>query len=148
MRNKLLAIDPGKLTGVAVIDITDVEKPTVDFTAEMTVDQFSDYIELYLFENKDTVRVVIERFIITVATAKKSPQPYSMELIGVVKFLCRKYEIPIWLQNPDERKFADNTKLKKVNFWHVAGEGHALDALRHALVWIKDHYPKFARSLV
>jgi len=28
----------------------------------------------------------------------------------------------------------DNKKLKKLEYWHKGGAGHALDAIRHALV--------------
>jgi hypothetical protein len=27
-----------------------------------------------------------------------------------------------------------NEKLKKLEFWHKGGEGHALDAIRHAVL--------------
>lgn len=147
-RDYLLAIDPGLLTGVMYIDMSDKNDPSKVWSEEWSVDHFHDTIEGFLSENKDVCRVVIENFIIGNSTGKKSQQPWSLRLIGVVAFLCHKYEIPLTIQSPSERKFATSEKLKKVGFWHVAGEGHANDAGRHALVWVIDHYPQVAKLLV
>lgn len=116
-----------------------------EWADEMDIEEFHKFIEVYLSGAKDKCRVVIENFIIGVSTGKKSQQPWSLRLIGVVVYLCDKYNIPITIQNPSERKFATNEKLKQIGFWHVGGEGHANDAYRHALVWIVDHYPAVAK---
>lgn len=147
-RDYLLAIDPGLLTGVACINMTDRNNPVAEWGAEYTIDEFHQFIEDFLSKNKEICRVVIENFIIGTSTGKKSQQPWSLRLIGVVVFLCEKYGVPLTIQNPVERKFATNDKLKKVGFWHKGGEGHANDAYRHGLVWLIDHYPQVAKLLL
>lgn len=147
-RDYLLAIDPGLLTGMMYVNIADKNGPQMEWADERTVDDFHHSIEEFLSENKDVCRVVIENYIIGASTGKKSQQPWSLRLIGVVVFLCDKYGIPLTIQSPSERKFATPEKLKKVGFWHVGGEGHANDAGRHALVWLIDRYPQVAKLLV
>jgi hypothetical protein len=34
----------------------------------------------------------------------------------------------------DAMTMFDNEKLKKLEYWHRGGKGHALDAIRHALL--------------
>jgi hypothetical protein len=41
----------------------------------------------------------------------------------------------IYFQSPaDAKAMFDNPKLKKLDYWHKGGEGHALDAIRHGLL--------------
>lgn len=142
----LLAIDPGLATGVAILDITDLEDVKVLNSWEMDIDEFSDFIEDAI--NTDGVEIVCERFIITVQTAKLSQAPWSMELIGTIRFLTRKYGKRLTLQKPDQKTFAPNEKLKLVGFWHKGGGGHANDAFRHAMVYMVNRHPQWAKRLI
>jgi hypothetical protein len=82
--------------------------------------------------------VVCERFTINAQTVRNSQAPYSLEQIGVLKHLCREagYSVDdIIMQSPaDAKAMFPNEALKKVGTWHVGGEGHANDAMRHALL--------------
>jgi hypothetical protein len=41
----------------------------------------------------------------------------------------------IIFQSPaDAKAMFPNEKLKKIGYWHKGGEGHALDAIRHAVL--------------
>jgi hypothetical protein len=41
----------------------------------------------------------------------------------------------IYFQSPaDAKAMFPNPQLKKLGYWHRGGEGHALDAIRHALL--------------
>lgn len=147
----LLAIDPGLSTGIALLNMDDSENPEVVFSHEWTVEEFYQNIET-LIEDLGP-EVVCEKFIITVQTAKLSQAPWSLELIGITKYLSWKYNCRLTLQKPDEKSFAPNdkvgnAKLKRVGFWHKGGEGHANDAFRHAMVYIVNHYPKWAKRLI
>lgn len=71
-------------------------------------------------------------------TVKNSQAPYSLEQIGILKqCLMDAGRSPddIYFQSPSDAKgmFA-NDKLKKLEYWHRGGEGHALDAIRHGLL--------------
>lgn len=142
----LLAIDPGLMTGVCLIDLSDPENPVKVWSKEVTVQEFHDNIEK-LISHEET-HVVIENFLITVETGKLTDAPWSLELIGVVRYLCYLSGKVLDLQTPAQKPFADNDKLRAVDFWHVGEAGHANDALRHAMVWIVDRNRKWTRKLL
>lgn len=144
----LLGIDPGLLTGLFCVDITDPLNPVQLWSEEFSIKQFHDFIEKFLESNRDDLRVVIEDFLITARTSKLSAQPWSLHLIGLMNYLCYKYDVPLTIQKPSDKQFADNTKLKKIGFWHTAGGGHALDAGRHCLVWLINKHPQVAKNLI
>jgi hypothetical protein len=83
--------------------------------------------------------IVIERFTITSATAKNSQAPWSLEVIGIVKWLVfielgLDPDEVITMQGPAEAKrLITNDILRKCNLWHRGGQGHANDAIRHAV---------------
>lgn len=137
-----LAIDPGKISGVALLSWTtqDSDLPKLEASYEVDDQAFAETINKFL-ENwyKDgTFLVVCERFTITAQTVKNSQAPYSLEQIGVLKHLCRVAEYPvdnISFQPPvDAKNMFPNDALKKIGTWHRGGEGHANDAIRHALL--------------
>lgn len=80
---------------------------------------------------------VVERYIITPATAKMSQQHDALEIIGALKFLTRKYgHGPLVMQTPAEAKaFSTDKKLRTVG-WYNPGLPHARDASRHALLYL------------
>ena len=147
-RNYLLSVDPGLSTGIVLVDIHDPENPKPLWHHELTIEEFyvilDDTIEHYGY----SLAIVWEDFHITVETAKKSPQPWSLHLIGVMLYKCWKHDIPFAVQSPVRKGFATNDKLRHVAFWHKGGEGHANDAFRHAMIYLVDNYPNWARKLI
>jgi hypothetical protein len=142
----LLAIDPGLLTGVCLIDLSDPQNPVKVWAAEVTLAEFYDKIEDWV-KHEDT-HILIENYIISQETVKKGESPWSLNLIGVVKYFCYHAKKELDFQDPDDRMFADSEKLQAVNFWHVGGEGHANDSLRHAMVWIVNRNHRWAAKLL
>lgn len=149
----VLAIDPGKMTGVAYTSYDSLaNRVRVISTAELSILEGSE-IEHPKFlrsmiddwrASGDTdvpTRVVVERFTITPATGKKSQEAKAaLETIGAVKLMCREAGYPldaIVYQGPGEVKDAwPNAKLRRCDLWHRGGAGHALDALRHAATYM------------
>lgn len=130
----VLSIDPGLSSGIAFIRREPLKLVHSD---ELPPNETGDFVSALLREYPpDHVDVVMERFLITQATAKNSQQGVSLEVIGVVKYLCHAYGAdPVTLQTPaDAKSFSSNARLKQLELWHVGGEGHALDALRHAVL--------------
>jgi hypothetical protein len=130
----ILSVDPGELSGVCLVRREPMELIESD---ELDWVETARFIDAKLREyGGENVDVVCERFIITVQTAKNSQQGISLELIGIVRFLALVHKAgAITLQSSaDAKKFCTNPRLKQVGLWHVGGEGHALDALRHALL--------------
>jgi hypothetical protein len=142
LKNKIavLAVDPGKMTGVAFFSWTGnpEEDPVLVYSGEVDEDQYAESIEEFLLKIPEysELKIVCERFTINLQTAKKSQAPFSLEQIGVLKYLAKKSGVSeIIFQSPaDAKSMFDNSKLKKLEFWHRGGEGHALDAIRHGLL--------------
>lgn len=136
---KILAIDPGKMTGWAVIEYspTSIESlSSAEFTVDEVLASLRNGIDLADPENHPD-RIIIEDFRITTGTGKLGSPDWSLRLIGAVEYLCYKYSIPMTKQFPSNAKaFSTNNKLKAVGMWHVGGAGHANDALRHAMLYM------------
>lgn len=132
----IIAIDPGKATGLVVLKYNDMEN-IVDSYESFEYDQievcsFLDSLD----EMKDEhIEIVFEKFFITPETGKKNDVHYSLEIIGVIRYFSWKYGIPIFSQSPsDAKNFVSNDRLRAVDLWHVGGAGHAKDALRHMVL--------------
>lgn len=144
----LFCVDPGLLTGLAFLDVSEQENPQVLGTIELPVKEFYLKAEDVIKRAGPEAVVVVENFIITTATAKKSAAPWSLRGVGVIEFLCLKYGSRMVLQTPDQAKEISAADLRAVNFWHKGGEGHANDALRHAVVYLKDKHRRWARAFL
>lgn len=136
----VIAVDPGKTTGFAVI--TYDTAPTLISSSELSQFEFADVLAQTLSSignhGADSVDVVCERFVINAQTVKNSQAPFSLEQIGILKYLVYKNNLDpekIYFQSPsDAKKLFPNEALKKLGMWHKGGGGHALDAMRHGLL--------------
>ena len=150
-RRYLFAVDPGLLTGAALLDITDYATNDIlkhgDW--ELNVDEYFDMAEAVIGGLGPLVEVVIEDFHITKRTADLSEAPWSLQLIGATMFLSRRFAAKDFvLQSPSDKPFASNEKLRHIGWWHKGGGGHANDAYRHAMVYIHDRHPRWAKYLL
>lgn len=143
MSKFVLAIDPGKATGMALFRHTNGEEPKLIWSIEVQQEEYAAPIRGALDAAKVMnmeIDIVCERFTINAQTAKKSQAPFSLEQIGILKQCLLdvgRATTDIYFQSPaDAKAMFDNPKLKKLEYWHVGGEGHALDAIRHGLLHI------------
>ena len=138
MTRYVLAVDPGKVTGLALFSYTSGGEPALDWSGEV---EFADFI----FETRksfelfgDELEIICEKFTINTQTAKKAQAPYSLEVIGALKSIMldngRDPEALMYQQPADAMAMFTNEKLKKLEYWHRGGAGHALDAIRHGLL--------------
>ena len=136
----VLAVDPGKATGIAVFSWEPDEDPTLLYSLEVQPEEFADEIEtaLQYMNQFEDFYVACESFTINAQTAKNSQAPWSLENIGVLKHLCRRagYDPSnIAFQPPvNAKNMFPNPALKTLGTWHRGGEGHANDAIRHGLL--------------
>ncbi len=152
----ILAVDPGLASGVVFMVWSGVEgeDPVIDYSGEVGPDEYATPLRDFIsrWEAFDQFEVACERFTITTATGKKAQAPYSLEQIGVLKQICRDYGFPvekIRLQTPaDAKNMFPNTALHTLEQWHVGGKGHALDAIRHALLLAVTVYRWKPRALL
>lgn len=146
MATLVIAVDPGKATGVAAFKYTKGEEPEMLESSEVDFNNFAPWVrswlDLYFREmhDQDQIAIVCERFTINAQTTKNSQAPFSLEEIGVLKQIMLDFNM-----NPDDLKFQspadakamfNNSKIKKLEYWHRGGEGHALDAIRHGLLFM------------
>lgn len=140
MHKYILAIDPGKATGMALFSLKSGSEPVLEWSKELEQEEVAEAVRSVLWspEKRLHVDVVCERFTINMQTVKNSQAPYSLEVIGIVKQCLKDNGRPmddIFFQAPaDAMNMFDNKKLKKLEYWHVGGAGHALDAIRHGLL--------------
>lgn len=140
MTDYVLAIDPGKMTGVALFKRDPGAEPVQEWSKELEQHEVAVAIREVLWNPviRPSLDVVCERFVINAQTVRNSQAPYSLEVIGIVKqclFDNGRSMDDIYFQAPaNAMSMFSNEKLKKLDYWHRGGAGHALDAIRHALL--------------
>lgn len=134
----VIVFDPGLKTGACYATSAVGGEPYMHESVELDMVEVIPWMRDMLAKDPTAV-IVVERFIINMATAKKAQAPYSLELIGAIKQVLRdagRSEDEIVFQAPsDAMKVFTNPALKKLGYWHVGGAGHALDAIRHLLLF-------------
>jgi hypothetical protein len=141
-KHLVLAVDPGKATGLSVFSFVKGEEPEMLDAFEAQFDTFAPWIRQWIStrDKYDEFHVVCERFTINAQTVKNSQAPFSLEEIGVLKQIMLDEGIDpdtLKMQSPaDAKAMWDNPKLKKLGYWHKGGEGHALDSIRHGLLYL------------
>lgn len=137
----VLAVDPGKATGLAFFMIPTGAEPVIVWTAEVDYKDYASHIREAYAVAGGCLEVACERFTINAQTVKNSQAPFSLELIGVLKQIMLDHgddpDVDLRLQAPaDAKAMFPNPQLKKLDYWHKGGEGHALDAIRHGLLYL------------
>lgn len=137
-QTRLLAIDPGLATGLAFFDMTP-EIPVLLWTKEVNIEEFWETVPQIITTTQEDLYIVCEDFIITTETAKKSiGGNWSIELIGLVKYLGWKNGSYLKMQKPGDRTTISHEQIKVLDYWHRGGAGHANQAIRHAVVFMLD----------
>lgn len=137
VRRFILALDPGKKTGLASYD-----RETDTFrSGEADFDETCNYLmqpaamfhpDVMHEVNHGTLDIVSESFLITVNTAKNTQATWSLELIGVARMVSHLYgRQPLVLQAPAAAKRLMSDDMLKTLDWYKPGKGHANDAARH-----------------
>ena len=141
MSRHILAVDPGKASGICYFTMEDGQEPIMLWSGEYQQHEYADPIRrAFAYAKSHGVRleVVCERFTINAQTVRNSQAPYSLEQIGILKQIMLDYgRAPedIYFQSPaDAKAMFNNEKIRILDFWHRGGEGHALDSIRHALL--------------
>jgi hypothetical protein len=141
-RKLILAVDPGKASGICMFSYKAGEEPEMLWSGEYQQHEYAEPIRraFRLAENLTFTKfeIVCERFTINAQTVRNSQAPYSLEQIGILKQIMldhgRSPEDIIFQSPADAKAMFSNEKLKTLDFWHRGGEGHALDAIRHAVL--------------
>jgi len=133
----ILAVDPGKATGMALFTKQPSQEPVMVWSIEVQQHEYAQPIRQALAQYPDA-EVVCERFTINAQTVKNSQAPFSLEQIGILKQCLLdigRAADDVYFQSPaDAKAMFPNPALKKLEYWHKGGEGHAMDAIRHGLL--------------
>jgi hypothetical protein len=122
---------------MALFTVESGEEPTLVWSLELQQHEYAGPIRATLEQYPD-VEVACERFTINAQTVKNAQAPYSLEQIGILKQCLMdagRSADDVYFQSPaDAKAMFPNPALKKLEYWHRGGEGHALDAVRHGLL--------------
>ncbi len=145
MRTKIIAIDPGKVSGFATYDVITMNSfNVVEHHPPMAV---VGGVETILQETTDHWLVSVERYDINNRTP--SNQRDALNIIGALTYLEYKYvNITLRLQNRAERMKITDTMLKSLGWYKSTKGGHGNDAARHLLVAIRNTYPEHYLTLL
>ena len=121
------------MSGVCVAYFTGVDVRAV--SQEVSFDKLLQWSFWAMDKQQRLDLVVVERFIITAQTVKKTFQPWALEGTGIVRAVALERDVVFTQQTAADAKSAvDNDKLRRLGIWHRGGAGHANDALRHAVL--------------
>ena len=141
LKRRILGVDPGLTTGLALIEFSPVK---ILVAAELDPDAVSQWVHALLVdtESDPVVAIAIERFTITARTIKLSRQNDALEVIGAVKAMVTITggTVLTATQTPSDAKSTWPTERLKLHDLNVKG-GHARDALRHAMLYLQRNYP-------
>lgn len=142
MTTLIIAVDPGKKSGISTFVYSRGEAPELLYSGEHLMEDYWQPIQLAFEDAKlhgMDVAVVCERFTINAQTVKNSQAPYSLEQIGILKYIAytegHSVESIVFQSPSDAKRMFPNEALKKLGYWHRGGEGHALDSIRHGLLY-------------
>lgn len=135
----ILSVDPGKASGICLFQYEKGYEPKLMWAGEFQQDKYAEPIReaiRFAIGYGLKIEIICERFTINAQTVRNSQAPYSLEQIGILKQIMLDHKMSpedIIFQSPaDAKAMFSNEKLKNLGFWHKGGEGHALDAIRHA----------------
>lgn len=145
----IIALDPGKLTGIALLNQKgEFAAKELHFTE--VVDAVAETVQLCRITHVP-IWVSAEREVISVKMARESrgDTNWPFEVIGCARYLCYKARVNFVLYSASDAKhFAPNDTLKKLGWYTRGGEGHANDAARILAVTLAAADKGYWESLV
>jgi hypothetical protein len=118
------------MTGVMLIDRG--HSASFPLHAQLPFNEMCSFLDNTSFQLK---QIVVERYIITPETAKKSQQPDALEVIGMLRYFSVTEHIPMQYQTSAQAKrMITDERLKEVG-WYTKGLEHGNDAARHMLFY-------------
>jgi len=142
---RILAIDPGKATGLALWrdenaqadDAAAFGELAPEWQAWMLPWQESMDSVITWCESGQLAHVVCENFVIsarTVTQGKDAHWPIGGRMVA--QYTCARLGIPFSMQMPsDAKSFVTNDKLRRLG-WKTPGKDHPDDATRHLVLYL------------
>lgn len=134
-RLAVVAVDPGKITGVAVYypddrDFSSWERPC--WEAVSIVEGGLDKLSIS--------HLVVEAYNISARTLRLTRgENWSLESIGALRYLATfQHDVTFRLQQPSDMKFGTDWKLRRLGWYRPSRGGHMNAAARHMLKFLSD----------
>lgn len=133
----VLAVDPGKTTGYAWLDSED------NFGYGEVEGRFDFYRLVREWTSTGAVpEIVCESWSVTEETHKKSTQQDPYLMWGYLEGLCDANGWTFDTQQPAQKAFGTDEKLKAIGWEATTKGGHARDASRHLLLYLTRRHGK------
>lgn len=138
----ILAIDPGKVSGIALWQPSEPMKLR-------TYEVPGRYDVADSFQSVKPSEAVCEQFVISERTIRTAQDVNALRIIGWLDIWCHQHAIPLDLQTAAQAKrFATDDKLKALRWYTNTEGGHANDAARHMLVYLQRKHPAVFREIL
>jgi hypothetical protein len=134
-RSRVLCLDPGGTTGATLIEYNEETEPKVIFTKQINnglqgfLNWHWDELELLDFDT-----IVCESFTLREGVYGVDLSP--VYIIGALEALYPVHDIIY--QAPSMKPLCDDQRLKSMGLYEP-GRGHAMDALRHGIIYLRNH---------
>jgi hypothetical protein len=136
---RILGLDPGGTTGWAIIEYDDSSVKLIDKgQTKGALDGFLNDFNLEVLNQYD--QIVCESFTLREGIYGADLSP--VYIIGALQALLHNTGKIVNYQEPKLKPLCDNDRLKMMGLY-TAGQGHAMDAVRHAIIYLrnKKHLP-------
>jgi len=136
MTNALLAVDPGKSTGVADIRWRPDSKPWVHdaFMAEFDPYEMFELVVTWFRQVTESgisdLRIVYESW---VPLANGADPNYSCQLIGAIRVAAGNLAIPSYSQIPKARDTVTSDQLRAAGYWVQSSRDDIPSAIKHGM---------------
>lgn len=136
----ILSLDPGGTTGVALIESQEDTEPQLLWATQVN-GGLAGFMDFYLNEIKQFPLdlIVCESFTLREGIYGADLSP--VYIIGALEAFNRASKVEIKYQAPSQKSLCDDARLKKMGL-HQRGKQHANDAIRHAIIYLRNSLHK------
>lgn len=135
MNDLVMWVDPGETTGIAVYSwVTDAVTHR-----ELEFPHVGEYLEAMCMANKNRLSIGWERFIITAQTARNSQAPWSLEVIGMTRWLVHRHGcVQLQPALPGDRELGNERWVRALGWMppRKKTDRDAYAATQHLLAWM------------
>jgi len=139
----ILGIDPGGTTGLALIEFEATTEPRM-ISVQHIPNGLAGFLDWQLKVERVWDFIVCENF--TVRPGVHGVDITPAYIIGAIEALEGKH-VKINYQTPSQKPLCDDAALKRLGV-HSTGMGHANDAARHAIIYLRNvrHIPTLKKG--
>jgi hypothetical protein len=136
----MLSLDPGGTTGAALVQYFENEEPELKWARQIP-NGLQGFLDFHWDEllSYDIDEIVCENFTLREGVYGADLSP--VYVIGALEALYERGRTPITYQPPSSKPLCDDDRLKRIGM-HSKGRPHANDAVRHAIIYLRNKLHK------